>query len=378
MASTIASGKGKGDTGSGNNWAAKHAQLASQGQLYIPEYQNLGMVSAMPPAVGVPQGPSQGKRPRVEDTFPDNKATSRAKRKRTSQAAVTMTLSKDNAIDPTVKLAPPDVPKPPKKGSKKAEIATPEKRLRRVRKQPPKSFLERLDRATTQRMFVIDRNRGGTNEEPEETFQIAGTTGNIYSITIGKLPSCTCPDNEKGNQCKHIIYALHHILKAPEHLEYQLALTSLELREIFEHAPFVPISKVSSDGKSSDRKPVEGLCPICYIDYDIATDEIGSSFAAFSVVLLGKAMRKQSRKRRRKVPSDQRGTLTLRQSLGFLDSETPQLTIQFGQGNSRGGMESGKVPDRDLAAETWLVRGRSYSYKIVVPIDQEGIGGWHL
>ena len=56
------------------------------------------------------------------------------------------------------------------------------------------------------RMFVLDRTRGGTDETPEETIEMAGSTGNIYSISINQLPSCTCPDNQKGNQCKHIVY----------------------------------------------------------------------------------------------------------------------------------------------------------------------------
>ena len=55
-------------------------------------------------------------------------------------------------------------------------------------------------------MFVIDRTRGGTPEIPEETIDLAGTTGNVYSISICQLPSCTCPDSKKGNQCKHIVY----------------------------------------------------------------------------------------------------------------------------------------------------------------------------
>lgn len=55
-------------------------------------------------------------------------------------------------------------------------------------------------------MFVVDRTRTGTDEVPEERVDIAGTTGNIYTITIGKEPSCTCPDARKGNQCKHIVY----------------------------------------------------------------------------------------------------------------------------------------------------------------------------
>lgn len=55
-------------------------------------------------------------------------------------------------------------------------------------------------------MFVVDRDRGGTDEAPEETIEMAGTTGNIYRVNISLVPSCTCPDHKKGNQCKHIVY----------------------------------------------------------------------------------------------------------------------------------------------------------------------------
>lgn len=55
-------------------------------------------------------------------------------------------------------------------------------------------------------MFVLDRNRTGTIEEPEETIVMAGTTGNIYTVVIGKVPSCSCPHARKGNHCKHIVY----------------------------------------------------------------------------------------------------------------------------------------------------------------------------
>lgn len=91
---------------------------------------------------------------------------------------------------------------------KKVKGEAEEKRLRSFRKKAPRTFLERLDRVRTQRMFLIDRSRlvsrDGTHEE--EVFDIAGTTGNIYQVTISKEPSCTCPDAGKGNQCKHIIY----------------------------------------------------------------------------------------------------------------------------------------------------------------------------
>ena len=55
-------------------------------------------------------------------------------------------------------------------------------------------------------MFLIDRVRCGTEDCPEEEFEIAGTTGNIYSVHIGRQPSCNCPHALKGNQCKHVIY----------------------------------------------------------------------------------------------------------------------------------------------------------------------------
>jgi len=83
-----------------------------------------------------------------------------------------------------------------------------ERRLKRFRTGPPRTYLERLDRVRTQRMFLIDRQKrvGNDGVTEEEVFDLAGSTGNVYQITIRKVPRCTCPDNGKGNQCKHIIY----------------------------------------------------------------------------------------------------------------------------------------------------------------------------
>ncbi len=55
-------------------------------------------------------------------------------------------------------------------------------------------------------MFVVDRVRHEVNGTPEEVVEMAGTTGNLYTVTINHLPTCTCPDHLKGNMCKHIIY----------------------------------------------------------------------------------------------------------------------------------------------------------------------------
>jgi hypothetical protein len=81
-----------------------------------------------------------------------------------------------------------------------------EKRLRRFRKHAPTSYLEIKERALSQRLTVINRERCGTDELPEEKVTIAGSTGNLYTVNIGLVPKCDCPHAKKGNQCKHIIY----------------------------------------------------------------------------------------------------------------------------------------------------------------------------
>lgn len=108
-------------------------------------------------------------------------------------------------LDETLPGSPPSK-KRKTKGEASPKPEDEEKRLRVFRKKAPFSYLEKLERATSQRMFVIDRTRGGTEDVPEETIDLAGTTGNVYSITISQSPKCTCPDNKKGNQCKHIVY----------------------------------------------------------------------------------------------------------------------------------------------------------------------------
>ena len=133
----------------------------------------------------------------------------------------------------------------------------------------PVSYHEIRDRALTQRMFVLDRQRDFTNpQEPKETVSLAGTTGNVYTITIDKLPSCDCPHALKGNQCKHIVYVLARVLRVPAELEYQLAFISTELQEIFARAPPLPSEQADKSKKDGNRKPLEGECPICCVDFD--------------------------------------------------------------------------------------------------------------
>ena len=71
-----------------------------------------------------------------------------------------------------------------RKKARKKKDPDEEKRSKRFRVGPPIGYLERLDRMTSQRMFLIDREKkiseDGTHEE--EVFDLAGSTGNIYQV----------------------------------------------------------------------------------------------------------------------------------------------------------------------------------------------------
>lgn len=106
------------------------------------------------------------------------------------------------------------------------------------------------------RMFIVGHEVAGSEKALEISFDIVGSTGNLYKTVIRKEPTCDCPDGAKRNQCKHICYGktarknphsspspppqltihilfllmthqvLLHALKAPSHLQYQLAFLS--------------------------------------------------------------------------------------------------------------------------------------------------------
>ena len=124
------------------------------------------------------------------------------------------------------------------------------------------------------RMVVIGRSRTGTDDCPTEDIDVVGSTGNIYRVTIDKVPTCTCPDSRKGNECKHKVYALATVLKAPYDLQYQRAFLISELKQIFDAAPPIPNDNVNEEEKDGKRKPIEGECPICYMDFEPECNEL--------------------------------------------------------------------------------------------------------
>ncbi|KAI5918459.1 hypothetical protein F4810DRAFT_691950 [Camillea tinctor] len=145
-----------------------------------------------------------------------------------------------------------------------------EKRLRRFREKPPLAFHEVYERATSQRFYVLGRIRLGTDQCPEESIELTGSTGNIYTVHIAQQPTCTCPHAIKGHQCKHVLYVLSRVLRARFDLVYQLALLSSELQDIFRNAPPIesPEEAASKNADDKNRKAIEGDCPICFTPFE--------------------------------------------------------------------------------------------------------------
>lgn len=58
------------------------------------------------------------------------------------------------------------------------------------------------------------------------------------------------------------------VLKAPENIGYQLALTSSELQDLFKNAAPIPAADAEAASSDGNRKPIEGECPICYCEFE--------------------------------------------------------------------------------------------------------------
>jgi hypothetical protein len=64
---------------------------------------------------------------------------------------------------------------------------------------------------------------------------VLGSTGNVYSVHVGDVVSCDCPDAAKGNVCKHRMFVLVRVLGAAQAspLVYQDALLPSERAQLF-------------------------------------------------------------------------------------------------------------------------------------------------
>ncbi|EIW69441.1 hypothetical protein TREMEDRAFT_62308 [Tremella mesenterica DSM 1558] len=92
--------------------------------------------------------------------------------------------------------------------------------------------------------FLVDRQK---LDDHSEAFKVLGSTGNVYTVIIGFLQQCDCPDSAKGNTpCKHVLFVFLKVLKVPENSYhwYQRGLVASELEVIFSAAPPTPNGSV--------------------------------------------------------------------------------------------------------------------------------------
>lgn len=134
----------------------------------------------------------------------------------------------------------------------------------RFRGKPPRSFLEIYGRAAIQRFYVLSRSRIEDSAFLGESFEVVGSTGNIYIVIIDQSPTCNCPHGQEGNQCKHIVFVLTRVLRTKPNLAYQLAFLLDEVRDIFWNAPLPAENSKEAAETDKKRKPIEGDCPICF------------------------------------------------------------------------------------------------------------------
>ncbi|KAI0934905.1 hypothetical protein AcV5_006599 [Taiwanofungus camphoratus] len=208
-----------------------------------------------------------------------------------SSSTVAGPSSNPIVIDSPVK-APPAKRQRHKKDT---DVPIPEKRGAVFKKRCPKNILDRLDRVFSQRFFMVDRRRVGS--ELREEFSVLGSTGNVYTVVIDNTPSCNCPDAIKGNHCKHILFIFLKVLQVTQDSGhwYQKALLTSELEDIFAHAPLAPNSVAhprikdayaratgkaiaqTSEDDQRQKKRIPGPdddCPICYENMHGASESI--------------------------------------------------------------------------------------------------------
>ncbi|OLN95680.1 hypothetical protein CCHL11_04889 [Colletotrichum chlorophyti] len=169
-----------------------------------------------------------------------------------------------------------------------------------------KGHINSVKKAMQEPMHILKLAAYGLHDQyggPKSiSLSLRGST-ETYGVTIATQTSCDCTSFRfrPGSNCKHIIYVLTHVLRAPAELLPQRTLFAEELSKLIDNAPkvrFTP-AEVSSNPALSNGvpKPKDGKsCPVCYKDLGeqqaVCCAKCGHSahsscFAVYSVQLAG-------------------------------------------------------------------------------------------
>lgn len=135
----------------------------------------------------------------------------------------------------------------------------------------------RKDRSKTQNLYVIEARNNGLYEKK---YIVMGSTGNVYTVTIGPHPTCTCPDyRNRHARCKHIYFIMLRIMKINKG-EDKPKYSPAELIDMFRNIPkevehlYVDADtykkydqmKNQESGNVQMKSIEDDLCPICLDD----------------------------------------------------------------------------------------------------------------
>jgi hypothetical protein len=147
----------------------------------------------------------------------------------------------------------------------------------------------RKARGKEQKIFLILTHEYDA-DDLERKYEVMGTTGNVYTVSILNTPTCTCPDYVSRNKrCKHIYFVLTRIMKVKSSQEDIEEYSDGDLEDMFENIPQITenlridanrlakfrILKKNGNNEVEKRElDDESMCPICLTELCDCDEEL--------------------------------------------------------------------------------------------------------
>lgn len=114
---------------------------------------------------------------------------------------------------------------------------------------------------------LLEQAAGEAPPPPPRLFVLLGSTGNVYTVRVGRLVSCDCGDaeNARSRVCKHALFVFLRVLQVGKTspLVFQTALLPSELRAIFTDRPAVKEEVLASRAVMMAYAAAVGQTPTC-------------------------------------------------------------------------------------------------------------------
>ncbi|PRP80563.1 hypothetical protein PROFUN_11876 [Planoprotostelium fungivorum] len=128
---------------------------------------------------------------------------------------------------------------------------------------------DRIESTLAQRMCLLSRRDVA---QMDSYFQVFCPSTGFGEVHITIIPTCTCPDFEKGDVCTHLLFVFIRVLKVPkdDNVIAQRGFLDSEITEIFARAPPPPMAPSQRDLDAGDaqqpvlRVAIDQECPICF------------------------------------------------------------------------------------------------------------------